>query len=350
MSKIETLRIHMWDKNDAVLGISESWLEDDTPYHRYKIDGYNYEGLNRGWGDDKTGGGVGIFIRNDVSYSTTNYSHLNVSSNDIEIQWVELVRNGKKNIVVANLYRPPDGNKILFIEALNSQIEKCNLRRKDLVIMGDFNFDFLNITKVSTKVMKVCINILGLKQLINEPTRSTEDTSTCLDWIVTNTTKNHIAFTRNWNVSDHLMVCIKLLGNYVTYEKVTFIGRTYKKYDSELFKACLRGADWGPWDDCNDVNERWEFILSLLSKYLNEMCPLKTFKVRRDRAPWISDHILEQIRDKDLALRKAKASKSPEDWRNASRLRNNIHKVVRKAKAKFIRDSLEENKKDSKKF
>ena len=46
----------MWDNNDAVLGISESWLEDDTPYHRYKIDGYNYEGVNRAWGDDKTGG------------------------------------------------------------------------------------------------------------------------------------------------------------------------------------------------------------------------------------------------------------------------------------------------------
>ena len=219
-----------------------------------------------------------------------------LSCNDIEIQWTEIIRKGKKNIVVANVYRPPDGDKAKFIETFNSLIERAKLRRKDLVIMGDFNFDYLSPTKVSTKLMKVCLNLLDLKQSINTPTRSTEETSTCLDWVITNTQKLFECYTRNWNLSDHLMVGLKFVDHYFSPEKVSFSGRTYKKYDAELFKACLKNADWGPLDDCNNVNTRWEFILKLMSKILDDMCPVKEFRVRKERAPWITDHILELIK------------------------------------------------------
>ena len=114
--------------------------------------------------------------------------------------WTEIKRNGKKNVVVVNVYRPPDGNKASFIDIFNTKLSLAKLRRKDLVVMGDVNFDFLNTTKVSTKLMKICINLLGLKQIVNVPTRSTEDTATCLDWVITNTSKSYEVVTRNWNI------------------------------------------------------------------------------------------------------------------------------------------------------
>ena len=349
-SKIETLRIHMLDKKDAVLGISESWLHEGILNNMVDIDGYNLERLDRSWGDDKKCGGVAIFIRKDLSYSTTSYKHLNISSNNIEVQWVEIIRNGKKNIVVANVYRPPDGDKAGFIEEFNSLIGKAFLRRRDLMIMGDFNIDYLSATKVSTRLMKICLNILGLRQIIDKPTRSNEVTATCLDWVITNTMKLFESFTRTWNLSDHLMVGITLIDHYFVNERISFEGRTYKKYNADLFKACIKNADWGPIDNCNDVNERWLFILGLFTEELDKMCPVRTFKVRKDRAPWITDHILELINDKDKALKKAISTKNLVLWQDASRLRNSVNKSIRKAKAKFIRDSLEENQKDSKKF
>ena len=101
----------MLGNKDAVLGISESWLHEGIINSIVDIDGYRLERLDRSWGDDKKCGGVAILIRSDLSYSTTNYKHLNKSSNNIEIQWVEIIRNGRNNIVVANVYRPPDGIK-----------------------------------------------------------------------------------------------------------------------------------------------------------------------------------------------------------------------------------------------
>ena len=343
----------MRDCSDVVLGISETWLEDINPTHNIDIAGYNFERLDRTWvkpdGDDK-GGGVGIYIRNDFSYSVDNYKHLNVSSNDIEMMWTEIVRNGKKNVVVINLYRPPDGNKALFIEAFNSKLSVAKLRRKDVIIMGDFNFDYLNQTKVSTKLMKICINLQGMRQIIDVPTRSTEESETCIDWVITNTMKKNCSVVRNWNISDHVLVGITLMDQYFVHERIQFEGRTYRKYDAEIFKVCIQNADWGPYDDCANVTQRWDFILKLLSKELDKMCPMKVFKVNKARSPWVSDHILELIHDKDLALTKAKKSKSPGDWEIAKRLRNSTNKSIRKAKSKFIRDALEENKKDSKKF
>ena len=351
-AQIETLRTHMFNTTDAVLGISESWLHEGIPDHFVNLDSYNLIRHDRAWGDEiiKTGGGVAVYIRDDLSYSSTNYQHLNVSSNDIEIQWVEIIRNGKKNIVVANVYRPPDGDKAAFIEQFNNLVTRAHLRRKDLMIMGDFNFDYLNMTKVSTRLMKICLNILGLRQIIDKPTRSNDISSTCIDWVVTNTSKLFESFLRKWNLSDHLMVGITLIDHYFVNEKVSFEGRTYKRYNADLFKACIRNADWGPIDNCENINERWQFILKMFTSELDIMCPVKIFKVVKDRAPWVTDHILELIHDKDNALSKAIRSKKADDWHVASRLRNSVNKFIKKAKSKFIRDSLEANQKDSKKF
>ena len=66
--------------SDAVIGISESWLHEGVPNNFVDVNGYNLERLDRAWGDDeiKTGGGVAVYIRKDLSYSSTNYGHLNV--------------------------------------------------------------------------------------------------------------------------------------------------------------------------------------------------------------------------------------------------------------------------------
>ena len=91
-----------------------------------------------------------------------------------------------------------------------------------------------------------------------------------------------------WNISDHLLVGITFVDHYYVSKRVQFTGRTYRKYNTDLFKACMRNADWGPYDECDSVNARWEFILHLLHRELDIMCPVKVFKVQQDRAPQIT--------------------------------------------------------------
>ena len=38
-------------------------------------------------------------------------------------------------------------------------------------------------------------------------------------------------------------------------------------------------------------------------------CPIKTFKIKQEKEPWITPPLLELIKDKDHALKKAKRKK-----------------------------------------
>ena len=54
----------------------------------------------------------------------------------------------------------------------------------------------------------------------------------------------------------------------------------------------------------------------------DRMCPLKRYKVAQAKDPWITNEILEMIKDKDRLLRKAKKCKLAADWENAKLARN----------------------------
>ena len=80
------------------------------------------------------------------------------------------------------------------------------------------------------------------------------------------------------------------------------------------------------------------------------MCPIKNFKIKQIKQPWITHRLLELINDKDKALKIAKKSKDSNLWKEAKRLRNACTNRLRKAKADFIKEQLIIHSKDQKKF
>ena len=84
--------------------------------------------------------------------------------------------------------------------------------------------------------------------------------------------------------------------------------------------------------------------------HLNNMCPQKLFRVREVKEPWITNEILEEIKDKDLALHLAKRSNKAEDWLNAKADRNRVGRLVDQAKADFLKDQQQVLADDPKKF
>ena len=87
-----------------------------------------------------------------------------------------------------------------------------------------------------------------------------------------------------------------------------------------------------------------------IKKEIDIMCPQKHFKIKNKKYPWISDELLEQIKDKDNLLKKAKKSNKQEDWDEARKLRNQTKTNIRVAKSEFIKSNLEENPKDARTF
>ena len=173
---------------------------------------------------------------------------------------------------------------------------------------------------------------------------------TCIDNIFTNSESISEAKTLDWNFSDHYAVAVKRKRIKVHNEKVSFKGRSYRNYMKEDLQNVLLAHDWAAYYQSNNPEQCWDIIENLVRQHLNVTCPEKLFKVRVARDPWVNNEIIEQIKDKDRALRIARRSGRQEDWALAKTERNRVGRLVDQAKAEFLKDQQSELEDDPKKF
>ena len=154
----------------------------------------------------------------------------------------------------------------------------------------------------------------------------------------------------DWNFSDHLMVAVKRKRRTFTHNKVMFEGRSYKNYVKEDLQYELINGDWEAFYSSRDASECWEILEDRVRQFLNEKCPSKEFRTKEIREPWVTNELIEEIKDKDRAMRTAKRTGKVEDWVAAKAERNRVGRLVEQAKADFLRDQQEELADNPKKF
>ena len=146
------------------------------------------------------------------------------------------------------------------------------------------------------------------------------------------------------NISDHELVYL------IRKKSKEFIGRSYYGYDRDVFVRNLENATWDTFYENNDPNILWEIFLKIPQKTIDELCPQKTFKIKKYKDPWLSNDNLEFTKDKDRSLKKAKRTKLPTNWKIAQQLRNECLGKIRKAKSDFIQNELNKNMNNSTNF
>ena len=104
----------------SIIGVSETWLNDVTG-NLYNIPGYNLIETHR---SGRTGGGVGIYVRHDISFEKGNDLALKAfDQTAYESVFIELDKNTfekNKNIIIGVIYRPPDTDLKLLNENMES--------------------------------------------------------------------------------------------------------------------------------------------------------------------------------------------------------------------------------------
>ena len=94
MNKWDTFKVQFNNSNIHVLGLSETWLNDNIPSNLLKLSS-DYIRNDRKWSDNpennvKKGGGVGLFINSKLDYCDLPYEKYNCSNKNIECQWVSI--------------------------------------------------------------------------------------------------------------------------------------------------------------------------------------------------------------------------------------------------------------------
>ena len=355
-NKWDVFKAQFSSSNLHILGLSETWLNSKLPNDLYNLhNDYTLLRNDRNWCDTgsnytKKGGGVALFIKNGLIFSESDFRYLNTNNIDLESQWVSIKQPNSKTILIGNIYRPPQGNIENFIQVLENIFTEIDLLRIEIYIMGDFNIDMLDKKNASTKKLLDFIKPFGLYQLIKSPTRYSKDKNSLLDNIFTNSDFISNSGVSDVNLSDHQLIIASRKKAKIVKKKCSFMGRSYRNYNKIAFQNDVTNADWSHFNDESTVTGKWNAMLDILYNCINVMCPIKTFRIKQEKEQWITPALLELIKDKDSAMRRAKKRNDPELWKKAKRLRNNCTKRLRKAKEDFIKENLNNNVGNSKKF
>ena len=88
---------------------------------------------------------------------------------------------------ICNLCRPPSGNVEIALNLFENKLNDIYTEGvSDVLIMGDMNIDLLENRNPNSKKLTALLKTCALIQMINCPTRITENTATLLDHIICN--------------------------------------------------------------------------------------------------------------------------------------------------------------------
>ena len=359
LPKIDSVREYVDSTRPNILCLSETWLKQEIPSTLIHLDDYILIREDRKTINDegyiKRGGGLCTYVKSSIKVEQLHLDPGIPANGDIEVIVHRILLPHTSPIFLLNIYRPPQGNIDNFIDKLQTIVNTLPRRRnditdeKEIIIGGDININIAHPNHVATKKFKTFMRLNTMKQFINQPTRPVTNDA-ILDLIVSNSQHIVRAGTMDINVSDHIPTFIIRKKTKLNFDKCKFVGRSYRNFDSVIFETRLKESNWEFMYGLHDIDNIWEFFQKQIRDNLDKLCPSKDFQFAKERPPWLSNELIEYIKDRDAALRKAATSKTEEDRRIARNLRNFTNRLVKTAKADYIKAQLELYRGDSKKF
>ena len=217
MNKMNQIRIFCSIILPHILCLTETWTRPDVDDIEIGITGYSMYRKDRA---DQRGGGIIFYVSERLNYKTT-IEDMNI---DFEHLLLKVKHSISREFYLMTMYIPP--NRVNdFKSKFRQDFE--SLSKEELIITGDVNIDWHSSDHNSWKRN---IRNLGFKQLIEDRTRITSNSSTLLD---------HIYVTKDLNISGSGVIPIRLSDHFMTYvgRKVNYNTEADKKRKEITFRV-----------------------------------------------------------------------------------------------------------------
>ena len=181
-----------------------------------------------------------------------------------------------------------------------------------MVILGDFNSDLIAKGYEGRRLLRI-LGSHDLHNVIKEPTRVTETTSTLLDLLITtDTSKITASGTFDPGLSDRCLIygIIKLTRSRTSPKYIN--AKNYKRVNVDRLKHDFSTAPWSAieaFEDVDDVAWAWE---TLYKDIISEHIPQRRVEIRSDNLPWMNSHIRKIMNKRYKVLKRAKQTRSAE--------------------------------------
>jgi hypothetical protein len=296
--KIDEVRDLIEKLKADVLCITETWLHDKILDVDVSIDGFSLLRKDR---IDKHGGGVAIYIRENIIYKVRQDI---TSSNATEMVWAEIITaSSRPNILVSCIYRPPNSNPDYY-DLIVDALEKAHSEDKDILLLGDLNYNYVIDENLHKNPIYMLETLFSMQQLISNPTRVSNHTTSLLDIILTTSPQCHMkSGVLEYGLSDHYIIFTHIDVSHQKREHKECRFRDFKNFNCEAFVlACKSAFDniFSTYDisksNCVSpprIESIWSNWKNSFLKISDEFAPFKTVRLKNRVNKWITPDIVK---------------------------------------------------------
>ena len=344
----------------SILCLTETWLDNSAGPNAYIPDGYNIIREDRSnefkqkYGKNN-GGGVAILYKKDLKVRK-----LNINEKSEETLWVEVNTNPK--FILGIVYRASYTDLLKEKEngtPLESQLNEVSCKTNKVIVLGDFNCDTnADTADNNTKVLQEIFNSLGMKQLIEKPTRIELETNkaTTIDHVWADEEANIVNLASTIEgISDHTGLYITVNTTKVKMEPEKSRFRNYKNYDPQNFNNDLKVALEDSYlhelietEQVDKATGRWvEIFVDTASIH----APIKEViaSKKRKRIPWFTHELESLMIEKAKRLQLYWLDGFLTDLSIVKKLSNTITHYKRKLKKMYYKEKIQQYEGDPKK-
>ena len=277
-NKLDYVFDHIIDNNLDIVELTETWLSNEEVNNRRVVmecstHGFTLHHVPRNSG--RTGGGVGVLINDRVKLVT----HLEPINKAVSFESMEMIITIVSiSIRLVVIYRMPPSkkNKLkrgTFVTEFSDYLEKLSCLGGNLIIVGDFNINWLDTSDSERRNLFSILETFGLVQRIELPTYQNGN---LLDYIITRQS-NDIAsdFRVSDKISDHMALHASLSCQRPHPERKEIFVRALRRINNDSLEVGLAGIkiDF----DCDDINVVVAQYDTSLSRLLDKLAPLKRY-------------------------------------------------------------------------
>lgn len=321
--------------------LSEIWI-NSVEQDFYKIPSYDlYVKCN----NDYRAGGIAVYVKNSVQVIEC----INLDLNTADAVFISFLFSGK-TFNLLTIYRFIFHPVIRFVNELESLILNKNslLSKKDNVFfIGDVNINILENLNVDIDSYKALMAVNGFHSLINEPTRVTQQSKTCIDHVFTRIAdRNKIivdACVKHVGITDHSLTEVTVRFDGGGGRQLPEAGPYHCRTDRARLKQLLDNTNWSDVYKQPDASSAFDTFFKILHDTIDK-CKMKINiqKSFKKLKPWMNDYICKKIKKRNHLFRLTKKHPNSEGLRMLYlNFRNKLNYDIKQLKENFYKQKFD---------
>ena len=268
---------------------------------------------------------------------------------------VEL-KTDKRNILLVSAYRPPNTNARTFLSEYKKLLDRLKKQKDHEIVIGlDHNLDLLksHLNQPTNDFIELNLD-RELIPCITKPTRITNKSATLIDNILIGRLlqRNYTSFVVIEDISDHFACLVVLKDQNKSIKGPKYI-KTQNLDDLKIANIVISFQEYNWKEILGSLNadEGFNIFHSILITTIDKIAPeteIRLSKSKTPRDPWITKGLLQSIqKQKKLYLEQLSDTTITNKYKT---YRNQLQKILRKAKITYFREKCNEYKQDSRKL